>query len=131
MAQLPSGGGLVRVKVVVEETEDFKTDDDAPIGRLETVIEGGKGVQEKEQEQDLDLREAAPMAGALGGGLVAWNKPEWALTLHVPIDMTRQVSRASSRWEDGPELPTLSTLDDAAVPWEWQAGPAPPKSPKC
>ncbi|ORY88423.1 hypothetical protein BCR35DRAFT_13587 [Leucosporidium creatinivorum] len=127
-AQLPSGGGLVRVKVVVEETEDFKLD--APIGRLETVIQGGKGVQEREQEQDLILSETAPVGGALGEGLVPWHKPDWASTLHVPLDLIRQASRVSSNWEEeAPDLPTLTTLE-AAVPWEWQAGPAPPKSPK-
>lgn len=88
-------------------------------------------MQEKEpgdSEQEID--ETAPMGGALGGGLVEWQKPEWASTLHVPLELTRLVSRASSHWEDGPELPTLTTLE-AAVPWEWQGGPSPPKSPRC
>lgn len=120
--------GLIRVKVVVEETEDLKLDADAPFGRLATVIEGGR----RDLEEDVEIDEEA----ARGGGLqnvVEWQKPEWAATLKVPErshrpHLLRQSSSSSfsSTWRDSFDLPHLTTTLDAAIPWEWSAGPKNP-----
>lgn len=121
-----SASGLVRVKVVVEETEDLKVDD-TRFGRLETVIEGGR-----RGEEDLELGDVEARGGGLQG-VVEWQKPAWAANLDVPQRpaIARSCSSSSSlssgAWRKAPDLPHITTTQDAAIPWEWSAAPRPKK----